>query len=280
MIPVRASTAEWLGAFFQIGESSTVQNNTELPRTENWFVFLFSPNGRIPRKRYWLAFVLPSMLIYIAASIIDGMIAVGRGGDEPPMSALTGLAYLFFLWPSFAVVIKRLHDRGMTGWWSLIANGFVPVLILAVAAYWYYMAHMKPDGAGGSAASTAMILGVAALAGMLVWLFFWIQIAFVRGQSGANKYGDDPLPTPEAVRSDGVVTIVFGVLTAFFLFMLINAYWYYSVKTAEMRNQPTIEETSGEAAPVDEGMPPVEESAPADAAPPADEAPAEATPPQ
>jgi len=115
---------------------------------------------------------------------------------------------------------------------------------------------------------------------MLVWLFFWIQIAFVRGQSGANKYGDDPLPTPEAVRSDSVVTIVFGVLTAFFLFILINAYWYYSVKTAEMRTQPTIEETSGEAAPVDEGTPPAEESAPADAVPPADEAPAEATPPQ
>jgi uncharacterized membrane protein YhaH (DUF805 family) len=270
----------------------TVQDNTQLPRAENWFVFLFSPNGRIPRKRYWLAYVLPATLIYIVASIIDGAIVAGGSatGDDPPRSLLTGLAYLFFLWPSFAVIIKRLHDRGMSGWWSLLANGYIPfVIIFAVAAYWY-QAQRNGGGTPADPTATAMF-GIGVVVAVLVWLFFLVQIGFVRGQVGPNAYGDDPLPTPEAVNIDNAVTIVFAVLTAFFLLIPISAaYWYYTYKTANLREQHTRQEplptdeggTDAPAsvdgtAPSDEapadGSAPADDAAPTDGTPPADEAP-------
>ena len=80
--------------------------------------------GRSRRKEYWM-FMLLSIGIYIAASILDriagmnGMIA-GRYG---PIMALVALGLLV---PSIAVSIRRLHDSDRSGWWLLL--GLVPMV--------------------------------------------------------------------------------------------------------------------------------------------------------
>ena len=47
-----------------------------------------------------------------------------RNGVMPPISMLWPLASLALAWVSFASVVRRMHDRGKSGWWALLY--FVP----------------------------------------------------------------------------------------------------------------------------------------------------------
>jgi uncharacterized membrane protein YhaH (DUF805 family) len=56
------------------------------------------------------------------------------------------------IYPAIAVYAKRWHDRGKSGWWTLI------ILVPAIGS---------------------------------IWLL--VELGFLRGTPGANKYGPDPL---------------------------------------------------------------------------------------
>ncbi len=72
--------------------------------------------GRSSRSAYWW-FVLFYVLVFIAASIVDAAIN---------SQLFAGLAVLGLLLPSLAVLVRRLHDTGRSGWWVLIS--FVPLI--------------------------------------------------------------------------------------------------------------------------------------------------------
>ena len=80
---------------------------------------MFSFEGRIGRKAYWLAFA-----IFVAAQIVAGLLdlMVSGGGN----AILTIIVSLVVLFASIAVSAKRWHDRDKSAWWILIA--FVPVI--------------------------------------------------------------------------------------------------------------------------------------------------------
>ena len=79
--------------------------------------FLFSFNGRISRKPYWLF-----MLFLLIISIPPFVLGVGREQEE-----LYGdITTLILLWPMLAVQAKRWHDRDKSAWWLLM--GFIPVV--------------------------------------------------------------------------------------------------------------------------------------------------------
>lgn len=73
--------------------------------------------GRSSRAAYWW-WTLFAILCSFAASIIDLMV-----GTAFVVSLIVAVA--LFL-PGLAVLIRRLHDTGKSGWWWLIS--FVPVL--------------------------------------------------------------------------------------------------------------------------------------------------------
>ncbi len=78
-------------------------------------------SGRASRSQYWY-FALCSAIISIILSIIDN--AIGLGGET--IGLLSGLYSLAVLVPSLAVLARRLHDTGKSGWWILI--GLIPVI--------------------------------------------------------------------------------------------------------------------------------------------------------
>lgn len=84
---------------------------------------LFSFNGRIPRKTYWLWGVLA--LLGAAAGISMLLRIAGVGETTTEM-----LVQLLVVWPAVAVSVKRWHDRNKSGWWVLI--NLIPV----VGALW------------------------------------------------------------------------------------------------------------------------------------------------
>src|SRR5262249_44348098 len=74
-------------------------------------------HGRTTRRRFWLGFVAPFLLLFILAILWDPPIA-------PPLTTLAVMGAS--VWPGIAVGAKRFHDRDKSGWFLLIF--LVPVL--------------------------------------------------------------------------------------------------------------------------------------------------------
>lgn len=73
--------------------------------------------GRAKRSEYWY-FVLFCALVYLVTMVVSSQLYV--------------IALLGLLTPSLAAAVRRLHDRGRSGWnllWSFVPFGSIVVLI-------------------------------------------------------------------------------------------------------------------------------------------------------
>jgi uncharacterized membrane protein YhaH (DUF805 family) len=165
-----------------------------------WLLLKF--DGRINRAKYWLATlgILGAMVITVVAlASIGTTYGLGNGHyviniigisasvnvvRTPAGSAASLFPHvatiplsLAFAFIYAAVSIKRLHDRNKSGWWLL------PFI-----------------GATGLYTHFGDTLGVVApYAGLVVLvLFLWgfVEMAFLKGTSGYNRFGPDPLTPP------------------------------------------------------------------------------------
>jgi uncharacterized membrane protein YhaH (DUF805 family) len=95
---------------------------------------------------------------------------------------------LIFSYPSAALLAKRLHDRNKSGW--LAALLIVPMLIAN---------GLDPDFSGTpqNTATNAIYMATSVIT-LLVGIWFLIELGFVRGTAGDNKYGTDPLATAQS----------------------------------------------------------------------------------
>lgn len=73
-------------------------------------------SGRARRKEYWM-FTLFNVIV---AAVLAGVGAAIESGIPYVVYLLATLI------PSLAVVVRRLHDTGRSGWWMLIS--FVPLV--------------------------------------------------------------------------------------------------------------------------------------------------------
>jgi uncharacterized membrane protein YhaH (DUF805 family) len=83
--------------------------------------------GRARRSEYWFI-QLFLVVTNLAAAVIDFVL---MNGDVDRFIANGGGGIVGLIWilativPAIAVLVRRLHDTGRSGWWALI--GFVPV---------------------------------------------------------------------------------------------------------------------------------------------------------
>lgn len=78
--------------------------------------------GRSRRSEYWY-FQLTSMLIFLALIIVGGILTAITE-SEVPMSIAVILYFILalgLLVPSIAVLVRRLHDSGKSGWYYFMA---------------------------------------------------------------------------------------------------------------------------------------------------------------
>src|SRR5262245_49885214 len=166
----------------------------------DWARLLFSFKGRIGRQVWWLTILAVTIIVALVTSIIG---AIARSLDmvvldaetnqlEPtgPLGIFLAVISLVNLWIIYALGAKRLHDRDHTGWW-LIAPHLGLVVGIALGA----MALSLPEG-GREPWNTLGVLAFAFIVGSLLWLF--IEIGFLRGTEGPNRFGPDPLGAPKA----------------------------------------------------------------------------------
>jgi len=115
--------------------------------------FYFSPHGRISRSQYWLKFALPVIAIEVVLIGLMGIsAAAGSSGVVAVFSIVLTIFGLAVLWPSIAIIIKRVHDRDWP--WPFILLFLVPIVS--------------------------------------IWPL--IEVWFLRGTIGSNRFGADPVP--------------------------------------------------------------------------------------
>jgi uncharacterized membrane protein YhaH (DUF805 family) len=93
-------------------------------------------NGRARRKEYWM-FVLFNLIFLILAVALDNLL--GTAFQDTGYGIIYLIYTLGVFIPSLAVLVRRLHDLGKSGWWLFI------ILIPLVGGIWFLVL-MATDG--------------------------------------------------------------------------------------------------------------------------------------
>lgn len=127
--------------------------------------WLFSIKGRIGRRDFWIW-----MGIWVLAMVILFSLA---GGE---MLSIQTAAFILvcLLWPTAAVTVKRLHDRGKSGIWALL----MVLAWMLLAGNWAMLPGVWQWGVGRFIPTLIIVMVLIDLG------------AFV-GTQGENKYGKD-----------------------------------------------------------------------------------------
>jgi uncharacterized membrane protein YhaH (DUF805 family) len=138
------------------------------------FAQLLSFQGRQRRLHFWMVAIVIVIIQSVVFNIFLAPVyyAMFRGGAAAAPAFGGGmligwLVYLFLIWPSLANSVKRCHDRNKSGWWLVL----------------YSLASLT-------------VIGV---------LWPLIELGFMDGTQGPNKYGPSPKgvegPAPAATAT-------------------------------------------------------------------------------
>jgi len=167
--------------------------------------FLFSFKGRVNRAKFW-AFYLGGT--FVASAVIIVLIALEQTlSSAAPLGFLIGthpqtpvgwaselavaVVYLLFIYVIIAMVVKRLHDRGKSAWWLVFFYG-APLVFFGVAFFLGWPPHNDFPG-------QPIVMGVAFLACWLICVWYMVELLFLPGTRGANRFGPDPRVKPERI---------------------------------------------------------------------------------
>ena len=138
----------------------------------SWGLF-FSFGGRLNRLMWWLVGIAIHFIFMVGFFVALGLAFAGAG-----RLALTGGLTLLggVCWAALAVGSKRLHDRDKSAWWLLLFL-VAPIVLHAIGRH--------------AAAPGGRIVG---LAGTAIWLWAVVELGFLPGTAGPNRFGPDPVP--------------------------------------------------------------------------------------
>lgn len=146
----------------------------------NYIGLLFSFKGRINRARYLLvqlALLTFWLIFFVKLSIYF----------SPQWEALHWVVAITMIWINAATTVKRLHDRNRSGWWA------VPVFILNRLSYVYYGLFFGLYFGVDISFAKELLLVMLAVAMSLLQTWVVIELFFLMGTDGRNRFGSDPL---------------------------------------------------------------------------------------
>jgi uncharacterized membrane protein YhaH (DUF805 family) len=141
----------------------------------DWRILLFSFKGRINRAKYWLTLLITSVGAFVGAMIAAMFSALGDVGAFLLVVVMIAVG-VFIVWTGLATGLKRLHDREKSGSW-LVLFYVAPSILSAVSSN------------GNDALSTIL-----AIAGFCISVWGFVELGCLKGTTGPNEYGPDPLP--------------------------------------------------------------------------------------
>jgi uncharacterized membrane protein YhaH (DUF805 family) len=147
------------------------------------FDTFFSFRGRLNRKPYWLRTLALIAIMLVAVVVAFSLLGVEFAelqGGFPSLAGLgvvaivLGALYIVLVVASLSLAVRRLHDRDKSGWWVLVFFVLPSILL----------------GMGGQTGDAAYVLQLAAFA-ISIWAL--VELGFLRGTVGPNRFGSDPL---------------------------------------------------------------------------------------
>ncbi len=142
---------------------------------------LFSLDGRIGRAQFWLG---TAILLGISLAATYGILAI-IGLSEAAIAFSAAVAFAL-AYPSYAVCAKRFQDRDKPGPLALL--GLVPSY---GANLLYRFGIFDLDHPSLLAQGLDVII-------VVIGLWFLVELGFLKGSQGPNRYGPDPLGRQQA----------------------------------------------------------------------------------
>jgi uncharacterized membrane protein YhaH (DUF805 family) len=169
-----------------------------------------SQEGRIGRKTWWLATIGLAVVILIIDFVILPVVGLSavpnmaglQAGDATAASTAiadaihraqwVGLViYVIFGWPVICIGVKRRHDKDNSGLDVMIFYGIAIVLNIVEALGIGYTT--MDAGNGVSFPAPSMPLTIISLLLGIYAIYLLVVLGFLKGTTGANQYGPDPL---------------------------------------------------------------------------------------
>ncbi len=116
---------------------------------------------------------LKGFLIMFPIGIFNNILAYGVGSEGALVVSM--IIGIASMWPGLAIVVKRLHDRNRSGWF--VATALIPIANIVFS----------------------------------IWIL--IEVWFLKGTSGPNRFGNDPVALAaayESGRDDGGAAVTVG----------------------------------------------------------------------
>jgi uncharacterized membrane protein YhaH (DUF805 family) len=135
--------------------------------------------GRIGRRQFWMGVIVVTAI----ELLLNWMLGVPIASDPVDFRQrlIQFVIGLVALYPTIAIAVKRLHDRGRPGFY--VAWLLAALAIFVVGSLYGYFDSSAPTGF-----VRAMVIGFVGL----VTLAFLIELGFRRGDPGPNQYGPQP----------------------------------------------------------------------------------------
>jgi uncharacterized membrane protein YhaH (DUF805 family) len=138
----------------------------------DWTYLFVRFDGRISRQPYWIG-TIALIVVEVACFLI---------GDYFEQNRLIDVIDLAFLYPEFAIILKRANDRDMRHW---IPFSYLILSVLLDAVSIFEL--------GGPTDNPSMLYWVILIPLLIVALYLIVDLGFRKGTNGPNRYGPDPL---------------------------------------------------------------------------------------
>lgn len=164
--------------------SSSMWNNFLFVLRNRYFIW----RGRATRKEFW-SYSLFSFIFIITAYLLENYISyIG-----------VGLIFLYFALPHLFLIVRRLHDIGLSGLWVKIYWILFAVLMIEMAATYLYIeaghAYGKVDGLAivyshhDSILFALLYLGALFNFALEIIRLFFLVVSCINSNRGTNKFG-------------------------------------------------------------------------------------------
>jgi uncharacterized membrane protein YhaH (DUF805 family) len=131
-------------------------------------------DGRLSRIGYWRSY-----LTLVVAMAITWCVALYAAIHAGGFAAILFLPVAPIIVASLAISVRRLHDRGKSGWWT------IPLVIFPQVVAFDRAAETR-----GASPDALLALATLLALGLTIWA--WVEIGFRRGTPGPNRFGEAP----------------------------------------------------------------------------------------
>jgi uncharacterized membrane protein YhaH (DUF805 family) len=159
---------------------------------------LFSYKGRINRLQYWTGNIIVGLggvfAIFGLGALLGPaqLLSKDSQGVVQALSTLgivIGPVSLLMAWAGLALQVKRFHDRGRSGLFTLLP--LLPMMLLMITLVGEITSGAPPATIGASIQPYVTMLWIINLA-------FFIDLGCLPGKEGPNRYGNPPGSAPSA----------------------------------------------------------------------------------